>query len=717
MLDQSQPRKGHTTLKSTTLQAWMYNHTSNIVTYAWDDNDSTNRGTGMDLLTKHGLFHELKNQVVHCKGLERTPDPKLYYGRHEILLMFKYMLAASASDAFHRMVGLQNSVRILFTFVTTCRSSTLGPTEKKYADYGEFICLKDVKIIQQKPGEYTSKLHFHHFKGSINTVEADEQRFTIQQVLYAHNATFDLTTWLIADLFARNAFAKKFLKVNEGASSFMVPYQPSPASAHGAAISHMAKKAGLPPAGSMAIRHESGNRFGIAQGIQYAKDVMNHHTVTDGIYRRHYSMNTDNFQPQAVVLGEVAGANDAYPGQQYKIHDEMHALTKMAVQSLLRIRDSDKETNLKASASPEMVEVLSRRNEVVEEFIECFTGPVMAYDLTSLAQLNNVYNEACEHADASISEKGLIMFKDGMRGTAATLHEEINKRCQEIVNKRRAVTRKLKREADQKQSKSLRDGHFAGTVAEAHAALAKLDAIAEEILPTKGPHQDFNAWKENLERSYLQEAAEAAEDEYNADDDLFKSVQEKVTDCNPQPEPLVVYADGADLADESLETDTYKLPIREVLDHLLHMLLEPIFHQRHDQFHSPWMELELAMVKPSFDGKYHCPAGCNFSFESIVKVRNHAVSDMCAKKDEHLALKLAHQAATEKYNKYEPHAKNIRDRRKKLNAMEDSDEEDEFESAKATKALQAIHDFIEEGRHLTAGITGDDNWDTVQSWE
>ncbi|KAJ3487791.1 hypothetical protein NLJ89_g11679 [Agrocybe chaxingu] len=149
----------------------------------------------------------------------------------------------------------------------------------------------------------------------------------------------------------------------------------------------MAKKAGLPSAGSMAIHHELGNRFGITQGIQFAKDIMNHHTITDGVYHHHYSMNTDNFQPQALLLGEVAGAKDAYPGQQFK-------------------------------ASPEMVEVLQHCNEVVEEFIKCFTGPVLAYNLTSLAQLNIMYNKACGHTDGS-TKKGVIMFKDGMRDTAA----------------------------------------------------------------------------------------------------------------------------------------------------------------------------------------------------------------------------------------------------------------------------------------------------------
>lgn len=62
-----------------------------------------------------------------------------------------------------------------------------------------------------------------------------------------------------------------------------------------------------------ALRRDAGNMFALQLGTEAAKDIMNH--ATDGVFRRHYSKNTENFDLVGIRNGEVAGANESFPRQ------------------------------------------------------------------------------------------------------------------------------------------------------------------------------------------------------------------------------------------------------------------------------------------------------------------------------------------------------------------------------------------------------------------
>ncbi|EDR02186.1 uncharacterized protein LACBIDRAFT_332594, partial [Laccaria bicolor S238N-H82] len=268
---------------------------------------STLKRAGQALLTKYGYYNYLRDQVVHSRG------------------------------------------------------STQGPTHAKWRELGFFIKLKHVRVFRKGENTWSVMVYFREFKCAIGTATGDEQTHVLEGVCHPHNILFDPTVVLIAHLFLRNAFAKKyesitdlckddsveflidedmkdeplFLASEPGGRSFSVPHRAAMAHSVSDSSSHWLEQASLPTSGVTAWRRDAGNMYALQLGESIAKDLMNH--VTTGVFRASYSRNTNNISTVSI---RVAGTKETRPvsGRDEQKAAESNFMKKTAFQLHLENR-------------------------------------------------------------------------------------------------------------------------------------------------------------------------------------------------------------------------------------------------------------------------------------------------------------------------------------------------------------------------------------------
>ncbi|KAJ7216317.1 hypothetical protein GGX14DRAFT_391164 [Mycena pura] len=362
----STPRSGKSVIKARTLSGWSGLFLHCIVVYTRDP--ATKQKCGLSLLIKEGLFQKLKAQVVqliHDFKLDRHYDTRIFYGRRELQIMQAHILDNSRHTG--RQVAIQHLNRMNATFFFSSRASSLGPTHEKWRNLGYVPTCGDLRVFRKGYMEYQIEIRLKFHKMHIGTAAAVDQTFLIEGVKYAHNINFDYSITMLAHLFLRGVFQKKyetvkelvedpsselqidphfkdaplFLEVAPGGREFTFPPKAAMSRSHYDHIQYWAGECGLARVGATAFRRDTGNYYGLQMGERVAKDVLNH--KAEGIFRNHYSRAMANYNFVQLRLGEVVGTNEAVPGQVLKDADDRHLFSSFAVECLTRKARKDPE--------------------------------------------------------------------------------------------------------------------------------------------------------------------------------------------------------------------------------------------------------------------------------------------------------------------------------------------------------------------------------------
>ncbi|KAJ6541202.1 hypothetical protein DFH09DRAFT_1322780 [Mycena vulgaris] len=403
-------------LKASTVAWWASLFVHSIVVYTRDP--TTHLKCGMALLIRHGVYAELKAQVVqlvHDFKLNRYKDIKIYYGRPELDLILTHMLEHT------RRNGRQ--------LVPVCG---------------------DITVIRRGYMDYEIPWRMKQFKLSIGTASSPEQNFNITGCLYTHNLLFDLTVPIIAHLFLLKRFKTKYATIAEfvadtaseieidpafkdtpiflagavGGREFAVPHQAAMAEATAESLRDVAQKCGLPGAGVTALRRDTGNMYALQLGTRIAKDILNHEA--DGAFRDSYSRNTTNYDLPQIRLGERAGALETFPGQQIEANLKRHAFKSYAVECLVRraraapqaevtAKDAEKrklEYKAKLVDREEFKPLDVARQAAWLQYLACFNATASAYD-PGTASANRIFRLATGELDNPKGTKIPVAFARG----------------------------------------------------------------------------------------------------------------------------------------------------------------------------------------------------------------------------------------------------------------------------------------------------------------
>ncbi|KAK0243785.1 hypothetical protein EDD85DRAFT_173455 [Armillaria nabsnona] len=314
-------------IKSRTLVCFMNLFLHLVLRYTTDP--VTKQKCGLQLLTKYNLFQRLKDQVqsliFHLK-LDRHFDKRWFFGRLEIQLVIDTGMKSRST----RLVKINTIMRILFPFYMTTRPSTLGPMCREYRDLGFYLKLENLRVYRRGDMDFTIAVHFKNYKGN-NKALGEEQRFFLNSVTKSHNISFCVASWMMAYLFAIEAFETKYKTVGEmlafkgleyrldptmsgfalfpaakpGGREFIIPYQACSSGGISESIGGLLTAALLPMAGGYAFRREAGDAYGQMLSARIARDILKH--VQDGCYRDHYSRDVENYNVVRLRNNEVDG--------------------------------------------------------------------------------------------------------------------------------------------------------------------------------------------------------------------------------------------------------------------------------------------------------------------------------------------------------------------------------------------------------------------------
>ncbi|KAF8963010.1 hypothetical protein BDZ97DRAFT_2076115 [Flammula alnicola] len=717
LIDTTPPRRGHKALKGATVGKWLELLVYCIVTYTRDP--ETGNKLGMVLLTQYGYFTKLEDQVVALtqeRGLERTFDPKYYYGRPELQHIFQTMLAKTQFEGTPRAVVIQGVCRLLMTFYCTCRPSTLGPTHKKWMELRYFIKLGNIRVFHVGDMNYRIQINLEEFKGTIGASQVETQIFTFDNVQYAHNTLFDPVLWFLAWLFYRRAFVGNyasmsdlladpiaelvipadkmgeplFLAVGPGGTSFTA--EAAFARATSDTLATWAKASGLPAVGVYAIRRESTNLYSLLMGLQFAKDICNHHSINDGVLRRHYSRNTNNMAVVGLRTGEIKGKKESRPGEVLEKNFERHAYASAAVESLVRMQnrtpldlDNAKEALFnQVEQMPEMVALQENLDCLIDAYLLCFTSVARSYQREQ-AQINRILKRAIGETVPKNNSMP-VEFLPGKSVEAKMLHLRVTKAFEDINNARKRL--RCTATAEEKHKSTVDMGHsvLTGTVEQRRKAIEEAQQVSVQLLeavraarnssdaPTTDqdwrnkllhlakpspvqdpvladPFTNPKQWQQQIELMSAQHRIE--------DTDEFCEVPEAVnliigtcrkeagrkgenpldavTKAPPPSKDLDWMTSTSQDVDESQETDVFKLPRGDVARAFLDYLLTPIMNQEAFERTKVTPE-EIAQGMPA---GYRCPFCTRYThrevkvsiFRTMYKMRRHFAQSHSAWKD------------------------------------------------------------------------------------
>ncbi|CAD6952418.1 unnamed protein product [Tilletia controversa] len=156
-----------------------------------------------------GLPYRLRRfvaSVVEKEGLSRHARKRLFYGRAELNILM-----------------LSLSVQVLISFYSGVRPSSLT----QYSKNSSFLCVQDIRIVQQQRWKYTIEMNVTNIKRFNDALRKGmQQRWILQPITKVQNATLDLGVWLIPFLVSRASVTcvgegPLFLAANSGQGSLM----------------------------------------------------------------------------------------------------------------------------------------------------------------------------------------------------------------------------------------------------------------------------------------------------------------------------------------------------------------------------------------------------------------------------------------------------------------------------------------------------------------
>ncbi|KAJ7470364.1 hypothetical protein FB451DRAFT_1559665 [Mycena latifolia] len=643
------PRPGRETLKAGTVEEWSRSFIENIAALAWDPETQTR--AGMSVLTRGGLFHDLRlvlMNLINKNSLDRNLTEKEYYGRAEVQLVIQEILAAHPS---HRRQGIQIIVRTLMQFVLALRRSSLAPANAVLRALDRYITLGHVRIFRDPdPSRFSFLVHLHcdQFKAALMTVHSSEMRFVLGGVRMATNTLFDLPVWLTLFLYARGALEIEsfdqllasgpdqpveiivkesmrhlplFVRVKKGQYTDKV----ISAEAVSENFNYWAQKAGLRGGGTGTLRRDTGNHFGLQQGVRLAQDLLNH--AISGVFRRHYSKNMANFDLVGLRLGEVAGGLEKFPGEKLQETLGKHAYMQCAVEALIRKQtrltpsasdpstsdpspkkgkvqqrrssahpnvtaEQCKQAEVDAEASPEVQAALRALENALEALLTFFRYNPEAtkiprqdrrrslrtrFDLTSGGVETRLYNAAQTDDDPIEFAQGVSTEDaDLHRAIAAVKHSRDN-----LINKRRSARASIKSSLQRDLVRKMASAPVSGTVEERAVAVAALqadDSIARAAWAySQGDQQE--AYKK-LDASPIEEVARCVpivdEDDDSIPTDGLHSLLE--SHSGPVLQPEEVYTEiEPNTGDESKDVDVFNtIAVDDMRRAMMRWLYKPI---------------------------------------------------------------------------------------------------------------------------------------------
>ncbi|KAF8955743.1 hypothetical protein BDZ97DRAFT_1926376 [Flammula alnicola] len=222
-------------------------------------------------------------------------------------------------------------------------SSTFGLIHKKWMELhyvhldlflissrspSQFIKLSSICMFHVSDMNYHIQINLEEFKDTIGVPQVEMQIFILDNVQYAHNTHFDPVLWFLAWLFYRCAFVRNYVsmsdlladllselviladKMAEPLTSFTA--EAAFARATSDTLATWAKASGLPA-------------YSLLMGLQFAKDIYNHHSVNDSVLHRHYSHNTNNMFVVGLHTGEIKGMKESRPDEvlETNLHTKM----------------------------------------------------------------------------------------------------------------------------------------------------------------------------------------------------------------------------------------------------------------------------------------------------------------------------------------------------------------------------------------------------------
>jgi len=197
----TKPQKGYSVIRSSTLGEAFQTIVSLVVQLTYDDDGSKKRG--FSLLAHDGFFVRLQDQlvarksqsyiisiwpthyclVIHEYKLDRSPRIKYYFGQEHIHILISTMLLQTENSPSRRATVLQTMARVLLSFFTSCRPSSMGYTDPKFRDEGmvgscilsqahcnlitsgyQYPKLKDIRVFRKGYMEYEITIKLSNFK-------------------------------------------------------------------------------------------------------------------------------------------------------------------------------------------------------------------------------------------------------------------------------------------------------------------------------------------------------------------------------------------------------------------------------------------------------------------------------------------------------------------------------------------------------------------------
>ncbi|KAJ7707759.1 hypothetical protein B0H17DRAFT_530634 [Mycena rosella] len=553
LVNNTTPLLNKRTIKAATVSWWAGLFLHSIVVYTRDPD--TKGKCGMALLIKDGIYQAIKAQVVqlvHDFRLDRHTDVKIYFGRHELQIIFNSMLQDSQNTG--RQVAIQNQLRHLFPFYFTTRASSLGSTHKKWRDLNYVPLCGDVRVFVHGHLNWEILFRMKIHKNHIATAIGVEQNFKIPGVLLAHNIMFDMTVPFLSHLFLLGRFKVKyktpqelfddhsaeleidpefkdtplFLESAPGGREFAVPEQAATARSAYQALRHSCQKTGLPRVGYTAIRRETGNIFSLQMGARIAKDVLNH--TPDGPFRDSYSRNTANFDLVRIRLSEIAGTEETSAGEKSKENHASHAFMSAAVECLVRqgreAPDAEENSQVKAVDLKEeykrkLIEKLpmkplhQTRVAAWTNYLRCFNLTAQGYQMGT-PQANRLFLMATGSKKPPKGESIPVAFKVGWTSVNVTLLRDTFLTAEKnFLDQQKKEMRTFKAGNANKLNHELVTGPLTGDAKERELVVQALasnnpslhiqqavdDAMARAAAPTKTDLESVKSWASNIRKA------------------------------------------------------------------------------------------------------------------------------------------------------------------------------------------------------------------------
>ncbi|KAG6843645.1 hypothetical protein H0H87_002058 [Tephrocybe sp. NHM501043] len=393
---------------------------------------------------------------------------------------------------------------------TTLRAQL--PQHPSYAKLGYYITLGDIKIIVEGPLLWHIQVNMRNFKG-YNSVNGKQQIFRLTPVKHAHNILFDITTYLVLDLFNRKAFETKyetledllidqraelaidptlkkdplFLAVTNGGHKFVEPHAPAMAHSFAENISRWATAAGLPSTGVYALRRDVGDHYGSTLGSEFGKMLLAH--SAQGVFRDSYSRNTENLDPVAHRFAKnTTGITSSGFDQRAYISAAVSAMTllrhrKDKNESATHVLDKAEtiQLNKAVDESPEMLQIQSHLEEAWNAYYDCFNVTARKYSPT---RANIIHLQKLASSITKLKNPGNdpVAYIPGRE----TLAQDLSSVLEGVYRKKEAVQRKLRRVAKRtaviSHTELLKNSPLIGTVQERRDAVVLVNQTSDHVL-------------------------------------------------------------------------------------------------------------------------------------------------------------------------------------------------------------------------------------------